>query len=163
MIIYLKGILEEGFAFNSNGKIIEPSLKFLKKVSTEKVKFNFYKTQIYIANLKSFWKQGSDSASKISFSKSFLAFLPLLIYIRHLSILLKSHLIRHSGAKCISRHSKSTQSFKVLVEHSDIQRTLLGHSGTRSLRHLEYPGTLPLRHSDAQALKALGPLGTQGT
>ena len=94
MNICLKGILQEGFLFDGNVKIINANLKFLIKVATQNTKFNFYKNEIYIVNLKSFSNQRSDSASKLSFPNSFLRFLTLFVYIKHLSILSMSHLIR---------------------------------------------------------------------
>ena len=54
MIICLKGILEEGFLFNGNVKIIDANLEFLIKVTRQKAKTNRYINQIYWANLKRF-------------------------------------------------------------------------------------------------------------
>ena len=63
MVIYLKGISEEGLLFNGNVKVINASLKFLIQVTIKKRKLNLYKNQIYIANLKNFSNQRSGSAS----------------------------------------------------------------------------------------------------
>ena len=94
MNICLNGILQEGFLFDGNVKIINASLKFLIKVATQKTKFNLYKNQFYIVDLKRFSNQRSDSASKLSFLNSFLPFLTLFVYIKHLFILSISHLSR---------------------------------------------------------------------
>ena len=71
MNICFNGILQEGFLFDGNVKIINASLKFLITVATQKTKFNRYKNQIYIVDLKRFSNQRSDSASKLSFLNSF--------------------------------------------------------------------------------------------
>ena len=142
MIICFKDISEEGFLCNSNIKIINASLKALKKVPKQKVKLNPYKNQIYIANPKSFWDQ--------FFSPS------LFIYKRHffmLSILLQLHLTRHSGKQS---PLKDTQR---VLEHSR-------HSeSTRTLRHLSTWTLAALKHLCTRALKALGhsrPSGSLG-
>ena len=49
--------------FWGNDKIINTGLKFLVKVPTQKVKYNLYKNQICITNLKYFSNQFSDSTS----------------------------------------------------------------------------------------------------
>ena len=72
--MFLKGIPKEGFLFNSDIKIVNARLKFPTKKATEKVKFNFYKNDICMANLKSFSNQRSYSASKLSSWKSSLIF-----------------------------------------------------------------------------------------
>ena len=94
MNICLNGILQEGFLLDGNVKIINASLKFLIKVATQKTKFNLYKNQFYIVDLKRFSNQSSDSALKLSFLNSFLPFLTLFVYIKYLFILSVSHLSR---------------------------------------------------------------------
>ena len=63
-IIYLKRISEEGLLFNYNVQITNASLKFLIKLPAQKTKISLYK--FYIANLKSFSNQYSNSAFKLS-------------------------------------------------------------------------------------------------
>ena len=83
-----------------------------------------------------------------------------------LSILINSHLIRHSGT---GRAFKDTQRILKHLRHSESTRALgqsegtqaLGHLrnlGTRTLRALSHLGTRelkPLRHIGTWALKAL--------
>ena len=126
--------------FNGNVKKIKTSLKFLIKVSKQKAKFlqNLYLNQISQTNFKSFSNQQSDTASILSSLNSSLTlflFAFLSFYMKHifmLSILFKSHLIRHSG---------TGNGFK------DTQRAFkhLRHSGTWALgEHSE--GTCTLGH-----------------
>ena len=79
MIICLKSILNEGFSFIDNVKIINANLNFFLKVPTQKAKSGLYKHQIDTANLKSFSNQHSDYALKSSPFKSSLQFLSFLI------------------------------------------------------------------------------------
>ena len=83
MIVYLRGISNEGFLFNGSVNVTNVSLKFLIKVPTQKAKFSLYKNQIFIANPKGFSNYRSDFASKLSSSKSSLQFC-LLSYMKHL-------------------------------------------------------------------------------
>ena len=80
-----------------------------------------------------------------------------------LSILLKSHLIRHSGK---GRAFKDTQRALENLRHLE-STWALGHSeSTRALGHLRHSDTWALRalrHLGTQALKAIGHLGTRGT
>ena len=97
-----------------------------------------------------------------------------------LSILFKSHLIRHSGMGCAFkdtqkalehlRYSESTRAFGHLestqraLEHSGTRRALGDSEGNRALRHLRHLGTRTfraLRHSDTWELRALRHLGTR--
>ena len=81
-----------------------------------------------------------------------------------LSILFKSHLIRHSGTEHVFentqrtfeglRHSESTQR---ALGHSEDTQTLGGHSGTRrTLGHLEGTRALGGHSSTRVLIKALG-------
>ena len=70
MIICLKSILNKGFSFIDNVKIINTNLNFFLKVARQKLKSGLYKYQIYTANLKSISNQHSDYALKSSPSKS---------------------------------------------------------------------------------------------
>ena len=88
--------MRRDFPFNSNANA---SLKFLIMVSPQKRKFNPYRNQIYIANLRTFSNQRSVSALKLSFLKSSLPFVSLFMCIKHLfilRILFQSNLIRRS-------------------------------------------------------------------
>ena len=115
------------------------------KLLTQKAKFSLHKSQIQIANLKSFSDQFYDSASRLSSSKSSLTFLSLFIYIKHLFVIstsFQSHLIRHSimqkHLKTLkhSGHSESTRAPGQLegnrraTGHFKGTRRLLEHSST---------------------------------
>ena len=171
--------------FNGNVKIINASLKVLIKVLTQKAKFYkiFYINQISQTNFKSFSNQRSDTASILSSLNSFPPFFSFCIsFFLHetyfmLSILFKSHRIRHSGTgrafkdtlKVLEHlrhsestralgHSESTQKALKALGHSDTYgpRAFGGHLGTwRALGHLRHLGT--------RTLRAPRHLGTQGT
>ena len=132
------------------------------KLLTQKAKFSLWKSQIQIANLKNFSNQFFDSASRLSSSKSYLTFLSLFIYIKHLFVIstsFQSHLIRHSVMQKAfkdtqmalkhSRHSESTRApgqsegNRKAIGHFKDTRSLLEHSSTWALRHL---GTRVLGH-----------------
>ena len=133
-------------------KIFDVSLEFLIEVSTQKIKFNLYNDQIYIANLKRFSNQSSHSTSDLSFSKSSLPLLSLFVCMKHLfirSALFQSYLylLGNSGIRAYKVHLKRLRGQSKI---QDTQR-LLGHSeGTwalghlvtrRALGHLEHSGT----------------------
>ena len=72
-----------------------------------------------------------------------------------LSILFKSHLIRHSGTgrafkdtQRTLKHLRHSESTRALGHSESIQRVLGGHSGTRALK--------ALGHSDTYGTRALG-------
>ena len=77
-----------------------------------------------------------------------------------LIILLKSHLIRHSGMR---RAFKDTQRALEHLRNSDSTRALREHSeGTRALGHSEGTWALGhLRHFDTRTLRALEHLGSR--
>ena len=68
-----------------------------------------------------------------------------------LSILFKSHLIRHSGTR---RAFKDTQSALEQLRHSE---------NTQALGHLRHSGTWALGHLEHLETRALGHLGTRDT
>ena len=131
--------------FYVNVKITNASLKFLIKVPTQKAKLykNLYINQISQTSFKSFSNQHSDTASILSPLNSSLQFFFCCIsFILHkhifmLSILFKSHLIRHSGTR---RAFKDTQSALEQLRHSESTQALghLMHSGTWALGHSRY-------------------------
>ena len=131
--------------FNGNVKIINASLKFLIKVPTQRAKFcrKLYINQISQTNFKSFSNQRSDTTSILSSLNSLLPFFLFpfpSFYMKHtfmLSILFKSHLIRHSGTGRAFKdtlraleHSKHSESTRALGHSDSTQRALAGHSGT---------------------------------
>ena len=133
MIICFKDISEESFSCNGNIKIINASLKALKKMPKQKVKLSPYKNQIYIANLKSFWNQ--FFAPFCSSTKHFFM----------LSILFQLHLIRHSGKQSplkdtqrVLEHSRHSESTQTLGHLSTWTLTALKHLCTRALKALEH-------------------------
>ena len=159
--------------FNVNVKIINASLKFLLKVPTQKAKFykNIQIKLISQTNFKSFSNQRSDAASILStlillyhfFLFAFLSFYMKQIFM--LTILFKSHLIRHSGTgrafKDTQRaleHLRHLESTWALGHLENTQRPL-GHSGTwRAIGHLRPSGTWTLKalwHLGTWALEAL--------
>ena len=119
------------------------SLKFLIKVPTQKAKFykNLYINQISQTNFKGFSNQCSDTASILSSLNSslpslfsffaFLSFYTKQVFV--LSILFKSHLIRHSDTR---RAFKGTQRALEHLRHSGSTRALGEHLGTRALKAL---------------------------
>ena len=118
--------------FNINVKIINASLKFLIKMPTQKAKFykNIYINQISQTDFKSFSNQRSDTAL-ILIPLNFFAFLSF--YTKHifiLSILFKSHLIRHSGTR---RTCKDTERALEHLRYSESTKRALGHSDSRVL------------------------------
>ena len=166
--------------FNANVKIINTSLKFLIKVPTQKAKFykSLYINQISQTNFKSFSNHRSDTTfifSPLNFSLQFFFFFFLhsfaffaffSFYTKHifmLSILFKSHLIRHSGTR---REFKDTQTALENLRHSESTQRALWHSDTRAFgghsgtwRALGHSGTWALghlRHSGTWALRQLG-------
>ena len=96
----LKTFQRKVFHFGGNVKIINPTLRFLMKVLTQKIKINLYKNQIYKANLNSFSNQCSDSVSKLSSSKSPLPFC---------HILYTSNIFLQLGTLALRRHLEDTQ------------------------------------------------------
>ena len=155
--------------FNVNVKIINVSLKFLSANKKSKI---LHKSDIPTQFPKLFksalWYCFNIKLLKF-FSAIFFLFAFLSFYMKHvfmLSILFKSHLIRHSGtgrafkdtqrALKHLRHSKST----LALGHSESTHRVLGHlKGTLALGgHL---GTQrALRHVGSQALGHLEHLGT---
>ena len=95
-------------------------------VSPQKRKFNPYRNQIYIANLRTFPNQRSVSALKISFRKSSPPFVSLFMFIKHLfilSILFQSNLIRRSVT-----HSASINT-QWALEHSSHSKSIFCIAG----------------------------------
>ena len=98
-----KGIPSAGFSFNASVKIINASLKVLIKVPAQKVKFDLYKNQLYMANLKNFSKRCTDNpGSKLTSPASSLPFCVFFLYIKYLfmlRILFLSNLIRQMATQ----------------------------------------------------------------
>ena len=122
-----KGIPSAGFSFNASVKIINASLKVVMNVPTQKVKFDLYKNQLYMVNLKNFSKRRSDDpASKLTSPASSLPFCIFFLYIKYLftlRILFLSNLIRQTAAQSAF---KDTQSAVEPSRNSESTR-VLGH------------------------------------
>ena len=118
--------------FNVNVRIINANLKFHINVPTQEAKFykNLYINQISKTNVKKFSNQHFDTALilRILRVKNSVLFEFLSFYMKHifmLSILFKSHPIRHSGWGRAFKESK--RALKYLM-HSE---------STRAIGHLE--------------------------
>ena len=113
---------------------------------------------IYIANLKSFLNQHTDSSLILSSSKFSLPVLSFFICIKHhfiLKVLFQSHLIRHFGRPGAF---KDTQQALKHSRYSNGTQALWHSKGTRvlgNLRRSSTQGTQALGHSDIQDNQAL--------